>query len=66
LKQEDLIVVAHDPVDATDPPRLFAFGPELQHANIVGAAVDHVAEEDETPPAHSVRGRGGHDGKKRL
>ena len=33
LKEEDLIVVAHDPVDAMEPPRPFALGPEIQHAN---------------------------------
>lgn len=43
-------MVAHQPVDMVDPVGVLVASP-VEHADAVGAAVDHVAEVDEAAPA---------------
>ena len=51
-QQHEDLVVADDAVDPIDAARLGVLGPEPQHAQVVGPAIDHVAEIDQ--PARRV------------
>ena len=48
------LVVAHQPVDVVDAVGRRVGRPQLEHAHAVGAAIDHVAEIDQTPFAAAL------------